>query len=291
MRKFKNIAIIGRRNSEHLIQQVKTLANCLQEIGCNTYLDSSVSAGAMYAGHNCGKLAEWIEQIDLAIVIGGDGTMLSAGREIVDHGIPIVGINQGKLGFMTDIAVGDMSTTIQDMLLNDQYLQEERSLLCGQIIRNDQSVYTSLALNDIVISRGAIGSMIEFAMSINNEFVHSQKSDGVIFATPTGSTAYSLAAGGPILHPHSKVFSIVPICPQSMSNRPIVISDEVSIDLNLVRDTPAIIHYDGQEYFDLHFRDQIIITKAKYPLKLLHPIGYNYYNTLRTKLYWSQRVS
>ena len=286
---FKHIAIIGRRNSAHIALQVIKLAECLQEIGCVAYLDSSVAAE--HRGYRWGKLAEWIDEIDLAIIIGGDGTMLSAGRDLVNHGIPLIGINQGKLGFMTDIAIGDMQHVISEMLLNNKYLEEERSLLCGQIFRNNSCIYESLALNDIVISRGAIGSMIEFAMSINQEFVHSQKSDGVIFATPTGSTAYSLAAGGPILHPHSKVFSIVPICPQSMSNRPIVISDEVRIDLTLVKDNPATIHYDGQEYFALGLGDQIVISKAQRPLRLLHPLDYNYYNTLRTKLYWSQRVS
>lgn len=291
MANFTNIAIIGRRNSAHLIEQVTALAEFLQGIGCKIYLDTSISDELDVPKYNFGTIVQWIDLIDLAVVIGGDGTMLSAGREIVNHGVPIVGINQGKLGFMTDIAIDDMLPTIQEILVKRSYSIEERSLLTAQVIRNDKFVYCSMALNDIVISRGAIGSMIEFEMYINKEFVHSQKSDGVIFSTPTGSTAYSLAAGGPILHPSSKVFSIVPICPQSMSNRPLVLSDDVLIELNLVKDTPTIIHYDGQDYFDLQLNDQIIISKAKRPLKLLHPAQYNYYHTLRTKLDWSKRVS
>ena len=291
MANFTHIAIIGRRNSPHLLEHVTRLANFLQQTGCVVYVDSNLADEIDCSACKIGELSQWVSLIDLAIIVGGDGTMLSAGRELVNHNIPIIGVNQGRLGFMTDIAIDDMLSVIQEILIKRNYIHEERSLLSAQVIRCGKFVYQSLALNDIVISRGAIGSMIEFEMSINNEFVHSQKSDGVIFSTPTGSTAYSLAAGGPILHPCSNVFSIVPICPQSMSNRPLVISDNLIIELILVKDTPTIIHYDGQDYFDLQLGDQIIITKAKRPLKLLHPGSYNYYRTLRTKLDWAKRVS
>ena len=291
MRNFTNIAIIGRRNSAHLIEQVTKLAACLTALGCRTYIDSSIAAELFCPAHRYGALEEWIDEIDLAISIGGDGTMLSVGRAIVNYGIPVVGINQGKLGFMTDIAVEQMLEVVSAMILRHEYVEEERTLLSAEVLRGDTLVNQSLALNDIVLSRGGIGMMTEFEMSINAEFVQTQKSDGVIFATPTGSTAYSLAAGGPILHPHSKVFAIVPICPQSMSNRPIVISDDVIIELNLISDNTTVLHYDGQQYFDLNQYDRVIISKFKRPLRLLHPLDYNYYNTLRSKLDWSKRVS
>jgi len=291
MRNFINIAIIGRRNSAHLIEQVTKLAACLTALGCRTYIDSSIAAEFFCPAHRYGALEEWIDEIDLAISIGGDGTMLSVGRAIVNYGIPVVGINQGKLGFMTDIAVEQMLEVISAMILRHEYVEEERTLLSAEVIRGDTLVNQSLALNDIVLSRGGIGMMTEFEMSINAEFVQTQKSDGVIFATPTGSTAYSLAAGGPILHPHSRVFAIVPICPQSMSNRPIVISDDVIIELNLISDNTTVLHYDGQQYFNLNQYDRVIISKFKRPLRLLHPLDYNYYNTLRSKLDWSKRVS
>jgi len=291
MRNFINIAIIGRRNSAHLIEQVTKLAACLTALGCRTYIDSSIAAEFFCPAHRYGALEEWIDEIDLAISIGGDGTMLSVGRAIVNYGIPVVGINQGKLGFMTDIAVEQMLEVISAMILRHEYVEEERTLLSAEVLRGDTLVNQSLALNDIVLSRGGIGMMTEFEMSINAEFVQTQKSDGVIFATPTGSTAYSLAAGGPILHPHSKVFAIVPICPQSMSNRPIVISDDVIIELNLISDNTTVLHYDGQQYFNLNQYDRVIISKFKRPLRLLHPLDYNYYNTLRSKLDWSKRVS
>lgn len=291
MRNFINIAIIGRRNSAHLIEQVSKLAACLIALGCRVYIDSGIADEQFCPAYRYSQLEDWVGEIDLAISIGGDGTMLSVGRAIVNYGIPVVGVNQGKLGFMTDIAVEEMLDVISTMILEHKYVEEERSLLSAQVIRNGLVVNQALALNDIVLSRGAIGMMTEFEMSINNEFVQKQKSDGVIFATPTGSTAYSLAAGGPILHPHSKVFAIVPICPQSMSNRPIVISDEAMIELNLISDNMTILHYDGQEYFNLNQYDHVVISKSERPLRLLHPMDYNYYNTLRSKLDWSKRVS
>lgn len=291
MPKLNNIAIIGKRDSAHLVEYVTRMAECLQNIGCKVYIDDSVATNISCQNAVCGSFKDWVNEIDLALIIGGDGTMLSAGRKIVDHGIPIVGINQGKLGFMTDIAVDEMIITVIKMILNAEYVEEDRTLLTAQVFRAGNLVNQSLALNDIVISRGVTGSMIEFDLSINAEFVHTQKSDGIIFSTPTGSTAYSLAAGGPILHPHCKVFSIVPICPQSMSNRPIVISDDMIIELTIIKDSTTILHYDGQEYFDLKNNDRIIICKAKRPLRLLHPMSYNYYHTLRTKLDWAKRVS
>lgn len=291
MANFNNIAIVGRRDSAHLIEQVTKLAEWLQDFGCRAYLDDSVANDFYCPGYRCGKLMDWIDVIDLAIIIGGDGTLLSVGRQIVNHGIPIMGVNQGRLGFMTDIPAEEMLPIIKEMLMNRRFVEEERTLLAAQVIRDGKFVQNDLALNDIVISRGAKGSMIEFEMSINNEFVQTQKSDGVIFSTPTGSTAYSLAAGGAILHTEAKVFSIVPICPQSMSNRPIVIGDDALIELTITRDTTTIIHYDGQEYFDLMIGDKVVISKSKRPLKLLHPENYSYFNTLRTKLDWAKRVS
>ncbi|MEN9946561.1 MAG: hypothetical protein RLZZ293_947 [Pseudomonadota bacterium] len=291
MKKITNIIIIGRNNSEHLLPHIIQLAKWLEDHQFKVYLDQNSSSEIAKLEFSSGVIEQLIPKIDLAIIIGGDGTLLSAGRQLVSYDIPLIGINQGKLGFMTDIAINDMLSAIEDILLKHNYHEEQRTLLSAQVFRNQQKINHSLALNDIVISRGATGSMIEFEMSINHQFVHSQKSDGVIFATPTGSTAYSLAAGGAILHPHSKVFSIVPICPQSMSNRPIVISEDDIIELKLIKDNTTILHYDGQDYLNLQIGDQIIIQKFNQQLRLFHPDNYNYYNTLRNKLHWAKRVS
>lgn len=288
---FKKIAVVGRRDTPSLTPQIDELAEFLQELGCDVYVDSTVCDTYKFNTYKCGLIEDWLDEIDLTIVLGGDGTLLSVGRLIASHDIPVVGVNKGNLGFMTDVAFSDMKNVLQDILIHGKYEEEHRSLILAQLYRRGKLLVESYALNDVVISRGAVGNMIEFELAIDDEFVHSQKSDGVIFSTPTGSTAYSLAAGGPILHPKAKVFSIVPICPQSLSNRPLVVSDDVEMEFHLVKDTPTQIHFDGQEYFDLNLRDSVMLKKADLPLRLLHPKTYNYYNTLRTKLHWSKRVS
>lgn len=289
---FKNIAIVVKYQATGLNKDVINLASYLYDMGLEVYID----------GDNCfdtpnskmchsGSLKDWLDIIDLVIVVGGDGTLLSSSRVIVNKDIPIIGVNQGRLGFMTDIAATDMFSALDKIILKNEYIIEERSLLEARVIRDKQCIYNKTAINDVVISRGGVGSMIEFEISIDNEFVLSQKSDGVIFATPTGSTAYSLAAGGPIIQPKSQVFSIVPICPQSMTNRPLVISDEALIEFKLIKENATQVHFDGQECFDLRFRDEVFLSRYSKSLQLIHPLGYNYYRTLRNKLDWSKRLS
>ncbi len=290
---FKNIALIGKYQSLDVIDQVIELAHHLQERNFNVYIDCGdyCDANANFTTFNTGNISGWLNELDLVIVIGGDGTLLSAARKIVNHDIPIIGVNQGKLGFMTDIAAHDMLSTLDDILLNNNFKHEKRSLINAKVIRNDKTIIENVVLNDIVISRGNIGNMIEFDITIDHDFVLSQKSDGVIFATPTGSTAYSLAAGGPIMHTHAQVISMVPICPQSLSNRPIVLPDNVVIEFLLTRDNSTQIHFDGQECVNLAYHDKVILTKHTKEFKIIHPLNYNYYYTLRKKLDWSKRVS
>lgn len=289
---FKHIAIIGKYQSTALTSHIANLATHLQTLGVNVYLDCGDYCDyGEFTKLKTGSLAEWLDLLDLVIVVGGDGTLLSAARGIVNHNIPVIGVNQGKLGFMTDIAVDDMLRALDDVILRGYYNVELRSLITATVIRNDLEVMHAVALNDVVISRGAIGNMIEFDITIDKQFVLSQKSDGVIFATPTGSTAYSLAAGGPIMHPEASVFSIVPICPQSLTNRPLVVHDTAKIEFNLIKENATQIHFDGQECFDLFFQDKVVLTKHPMQFQIIHPEGYNYYKTLRTKLDWSKRVS
>jgi NAD+ kinase len=290
--KFKNVAIIAKYQSDNLTFHVLQLAKYLQSIDVVVYVDcGELFDYTQFVNCHTGLLSNWLEELDLVIVVGGDGTLLSAGRQIASHGIPIIGVNQGRLGFMTDIAIDDMLPTLRAIIQDGQYSIEERVLICGIVMRDGVVFHNALALNDIVIARGAIGNMIEFDLSIDKQFVLSQKSDGVIFATPTGSTAYSLAAGGPILHPSSGVFAIVPICPQSMTNRPLVVNDDVSIEFNQIRENVTQMHFDGQECIGLHFKDKVLLSKHSKTLKLIHPKGYNYYHTLRRKLDWAKRVS
>ncbi|MDQ5920689.1 MAG: kinase [Pseudomonadota bacterium] len=289
---FQHIGLIGKYKSVALTKHVVSLARYLQSLGLQIYVDcGDYCKEDKFASLTTGSLQDWLNILDLVIVVGGDGTLLSVARGIVNHDIPVLGINQGKLGFMTDIAVNDMLTVISDIIIHHNYTIESRSMLSAAIIRNQQEVMNSIALNDVVISRGAIGNMIEFDINIDGQFVLSQKADGVIFSTPTGSTAYSLAAGGPIMHPSSSVFSIVPICPQSLTNRPLVVHDSATIVFDLIRENATQVHFDGQECFDLHLNDQVILTKHPKQLKIIHPHEYNYFKTLRTKLDWSKRVS
>ncbi|MBY0380242.1 MAG: NAD(+)/NADH kinase [Burkholderiales bacterium] len=289
---FKKISIVGKQGSEHVSSFVLSLANYLVSAQKQIYIDCHEDC-KIYSTENytCGKLVEWLNELDLIIVIGGDGTLLSVARMVVDSNIPVIGINQGRLGFMTDIASHEMIDFVNNVVVQEHYTVEDRSLIYAEVLRSDNNIYSSVALNDVVISRGAIGNMIEFDISIDSQFVLSQKSDGIIFSTPTGSTAYSLAAGGPILHPNAHVFSIIPICPQSLTNRPLVISDCSTVEFTLARENSTQIHFDGQECFDLEINDKVILKKYPKIFKLVHPVGYNYYRTLRRKLDWSKRVS
>jgi NAD+ kinase len=289
---FKNIALVGKHQSEAMIEHILHIAQYLIEIKMNVFIDCHQEDDSFINKNvNIGKLVDWLGHIDLVIVIGGDGTLLSVARQVIDFKIPIVGINQGKLGFMTDVVVEEMIEVIENIILKSNYTIESRTLLHANVLRDNKNEYHSVALNDVVISRGAIGNMIEFDIQIDGQFVLSQKSDGIIFATPTGSTAYSLAAGGPILHPNANVFSVVPICPQSLTNRPFVTSDDSVIEFILARENATQIHFDGQECFDLQLNDRVFLKKYPEVIRLIHPRGYNYYRTLRKKLEWSKRVS
>lgn len=287
---FKNIALVSKSMSEDLIKHLIELGRYLESSNINVFIDNKGFKENALNGFKLCDITEHLDKLDLVIAIGGDGTLLATARRIVDREIPIIGVNQGKLGFMTDITLEEIDVVISEILLG-VYDIETRTLLNAQVLRNGNTVYSGIALNDIVISRGAVGSMIEFDISINEQFVLSQKSDGVIFSTPTGSTAYSIAAGGAIINPDSKVFSIVSICPQSLSNRPIIISDNDNINFLLSRDNATHIHYDGQDFFNLQLNDIVKIVKHGKELKMLHPKSYNYYRTLRKKLNWSKRVS
>ena len=289
---FKKIAIVGKRGSEDIVSFVLSLAHYLASSDKQIYIDCHEEYNIFSTeNYTCGQLIEWLNELDLIIVVGGDGTLLSVARMVVDSGTPVIGVNQGRLGFMTDIASHEMIELVNSIVVQAHYTSEERSLIYAEVVRSDKNIYSSVALNDVVISRGAIGNMIEFDISIDSQFVLSQKSDGIIFSTPTGSTAYSLAAGGPILHPNAHVFSMIPICPQSLTNRPLVISDCSTVEFTLARENSTQIHFDGQECFNLQLNDKVILKKYPKTFKLVHPVGYNYYRTLRKKLDWSKRVS
>ncbi|QRN41752.1 MAG: NAD kinase [Neisseriaceae bacterium] len=227
---------------------------------------------------------------DVVIVIGGDGTLLTVARNIVDYNVPVIGVNRGRLGFLTQVTWKNESIqTIKD-ILSGQYIEERRIMLEGKIIRNSTILHEALVLNEVTISRGGRGNLIKFEVFINGEFVYTQYSDGLIIATPTGSTAYSLAAGGSILYATLPALNLVPICPQSMTNRPVVIDANSHIEVLIIDSVDSRAHFDGQTLFELHNRDIIHVEKHENFITLLQPGYYRYFDTLRMKLRWGQQL-
>lgn len=286
---FNKVALVARHNSPNIRDPLRRLVELLRDECTSLLMDADTAAEHPLPGMQVvprdaiGKVA------DLVIVLGGDGTMLSIARLVAPYRIPLVGINQGRLGFMTDVAVDDIETVIPRILHGD-FVPEERILLQAKVIRDDREIHSALAFNDVVFSRGSLGSMIEFEIFIDDQFVYSQRSDGLIVTTPTGSTAYSLASGGPILHPTVPAIALVPICPQTMTARPIAVSDNATVEFMLTRGIEVKVHFDGQSHFDLREMDRVSIKRYRNSLRILHPMGYSYYDMLRHKLHWGERL-
>ncbi|MBV8681037.1 MAG: NAD kinase [Aquitalea sp.] len=288
-RLFKHVCLVARHSKPQVVEALRTLADHLAHAGITVLIDKESATPAEAGPHLLIERSDMGKLADLVIVLGGDGTMLSIARVLAPYRVPLVGINQGRLGFMTDIPRHEMLEAI-DAILGGNFVPENRILLQASLIREDAEVASALAFNDIVFSRGAVGSMIEFEVFIDNQFVYSQRSDGLIVSTPTGSTAYSLAAGGPILHPTLQAIALVPICPQSLSNRPIAVNDSCEVEFMLTRGLDARVHFDGQSHCDLMEMDRVLIRRYRNPLRILHPVGYNYYDMLRHKLHWGERL-
>jgi NAD+ kinase len=227
------------------------------------------------------------ESADLAVVIGGDGTMLAAARQLARHRIPLIGVNQGRVGFMTDIGHDDMLAGV-GAVLEGRYSIEERAVLDAEVFRGARSMLKTVALNEAVVGKGAQGRLIEFQLSIDGEFVYKLRGDGVIVATPTGSTAYALSAQGPILHPAVPALALVPLNPHTLSARPVSISDKSTVEITLVGALDAKAHFDGFESFDMEEGDRLALRRSPDSVRFVHPPGYRYFATLREKLRWSE---
>lgn len=265
---FRRIALIGKLRSAETEASLNELRGFLQKRGCEV-------------------LPEGETRADLAIVIGGDGTMLGAARELVRHHVPLVGINQGRLGFMTDIGHGDMQAAIGS-ILDGKYSVEERTLLDAEILRQGKSVLRTIALNEAVIGKGSQGRLIEFELSVDGEFVYRLRADGIIVATPTGSTAYALSAQGPILHPAVPGFTLVPLNPHTLSARPVSVSDRGVIEIAMLHALDARAHFDGLALHDMVQGDRLVLKRSADTVRFVHPPGYRYFATLREKLGWSE---
>ncbi len=267
---FRRIALIGKLRSPEIEASLRDLR-------------------AFFAKRGCQVLGEGETGADLAIVIGGDGTMLSAARELVRHRVPLVGINQGRLGFMTDIGHQDMQRGV-GAILDGNYTIEERSLLDAEIRRDGASLLRTIALNEAVIGKGAQGRLIEFELSVDGEFVYTLRADGMIVATPTGSTAYALSAQGPILHPAVPALTLVPLNPHTLSARPVSVSDRCAIEIAIVHALDARAHFDGLALADMAEGDRLVLRRSADVVRFVHPPGYRYFATLREKLGWSEAI-
>ncbi|MDR1367353.1 MAG: NAD(+)/NADH kinase [Candidatus Accumulibacter sp.] len=287
----KTIALIGKYRSHDLSGLLATLARPLHKQGVAVLIEKATASNFdASTPPPCWEVCDFSEigaRADLAIVLGGDGTMLHTARKLAPYRVPLVGVNQGRLGFMTDIARDDLLSSV-DSLLHGDFLPEERMLLEAKIVRDGEAIASGLALNEIVVDKGGISRLIEFELFVDGVFVYGLHADGLIISTPTGSTAYSLSANGPIMHPQISGVALVPLCPHSLTNRSLLVGDRNEIEIRLIRSIDARAHFVGQVRVDLRVRDTLRIRRADVSACFLHPPGYNYFAMLREKLHWNE---
>ncbi len=287
-KQFKTIGIIGKYSDPRITETISSLHQFLQEKDYEVIVDLK-SAELLPSGfvESC-KLDALGARCDLVIAIGGDGTFLGAARATVAHNIPLIGINLGRLGFLVDISPEQIESKLNE-ILQGKYLKEERFLLQTKIIREETIIHQEISVNEVVVHRWITPSMIEIVTHIDGVYLNSQRSDGLIISTPTGSTAYSLSAGGPILHPSLNALVLVPLSPHTLSNRPIVIdgSSEIEISFSQSKQINALVTCDNIEIPKISVDDKILIKKLPTAITILHPEDHDFFNTLRRKLSWS----
>jgi NAD+ kinase len=286
---FNTVALIGRYKSQDAAGPLGELADFLRTRGCRVLVDELVADLVPSGTSEAASFERIGREADLAVVLGGDGSMLSATREIAPRGVPLVGVNRGRLGFTTDIAVDNMLEAV-GAILSGRYTLEERTLLAMELHRADRVELRTLALNDVVVNKGGTGRLIEFTVRIDGLFVYDLRADGLIVATPTGSTAYALSSNGPIIQPGVPAFALVPISPHTLSNRPIAVSDTSLVEVTIKRAADARLHFDGHPVNDLHEGDRVRLHRAERPARFIHPPGYDYFAMLRAKLRWSESL-
>ena len=284
---FKTVGLIGKYKSPEIAGPLLKLADFLTQRGVKVLIDRLTASHIGDNKYPVLVLEEIGRQADLAVVLGGDGTMLNIARTFAPCDVALVGVNQGRLGFLTDISIDTMFETI-GTILEGNYVTEERMLLEAEVFSGESSVFTVLAFNDVVISKGIKGSMIELEVRIDGQFLYTVRADGLIVASPTGSTAYALSSGGPIVHPSLSVMALVPICPHTFSSRPIVISSDSVVEIIIGDAADARAHFDSHSRFDLREQDHVVVRRYGHTIRLLHPVGHDYYSMLREKLHWTE---
>ncbi|MBJ7314031.1 NAD kinase [Rugamonas sp. CCM 8940] len=287
---FQTIALVIRQNTDGIEESVDSVIDFLERAGHTVVLEEQTAAHLGRHGVEVLNAAGIGARADAAIVMGGDGTMLGIARQLAPYDVPLIGINQGRLGFMTDIPLDNMLDVLAK-ILGGSYQAERRTLLEGSVLRDGQVIHVGMAVNDVVVARGAGAGMAELRVEVDGHFMYNQRSDGLIIATPTGSTAYALSAGGPLLHPSLGGIVLVPIAPHALSNRPIVLPDSSEIVIEIVRGRDISVNFDMQTFASLVAQDRIVIRRSPHTISFLHPHDWSYYNTLREKLHWNEYPS
>ncbi len=286
---FETIALVGKYNAHEISGPIVSLAQFLENKGCKVVITVQTADRMGIPGLDSARLADIGASADLAIVLGGDGTMLNVARVLADYDIAVIGVNQGRLGFLTDVSLNTMHETLDEVLAG-KFSCENRFLLDVVVERANDIVFRGRAFNDVVVSKGDMGRLIETEVCIDGQFVYSQRSDGLIIASPTGSTAYALSAGGPILHPTLEAMVLVPICPHTLSNRPIAVHSHAEVEVWVTHADDCIANFDGQRRLELKQGDRVRVRRSDNSLLLLRPSGHSYYDMLRQKLHWGGKL-
>ncbi|GAA4336784.1 NAD kinase [Variovorax defluvii] len=291
---FRRVALIGKYQPAGGRAQAGAQDETMEEIGaflesqgCEVVVEQAPDSQPPQTRRAALTVEEIGRQCDLGLVVGGDGTMLGIGRQLACYGLPLIGINRGRLGFITDISLNDYRTVLTPMLAGE-YEEDHRSLMQAKVMRDGAPVFHALAMNDVVVNRGATSGMVELRVTVGHHFVANHRADGIIVASPTGSTAYALSAGGPLMHPAVPGWVMVPIAPHSLSNRPILMPDADEVSIELVSGRDASANFDMQSLASLAIGDQVVVRRSDYRVRFLHPRGWSYFDTLRKKLHWNE---
>jgi NAD+ kinase len=295
--KFRQVALVGKYQvtasgaaGASWRQALDEIAHYLKTLGCKVVLEADTASNMELTDYPSLAVTDIGNSCDLCLVVGGDGTMLGIGRQLAPFGVPLIGINQGRLGFITDIPLGQYKTSLEAMLVG-HYEEDHRNLMQAHVLRDGQTLFSALAMNDVVVNRGTASGMVELRVEVEGHFVANQRADGLIVATPTGSTAYSLSAGGPLLHPSIPGWVLVPIAPHTLSNRPIVLANAAEIAIEIVAGRNASANFDMQSFGPLMVGDRIVVQRSPYHVRFLHPKGWSYFDTLRQKMHWNEGVA
>lgn len=286
---FHHIGLVGKYQEEGMATPVEVLsgvADMVTQAGSRLVLEENTARHSCLTQYPSLSIEDIGRQCDACLVVGGDGTMLGVSQALAEYDVPLIGINQGRLGFVTDLPLQNYHQALTD-ILHGQYKEDVRHIIQASIERDGKEIYRNLAMNDVVVNRGSTSGMVELRMTVDGQFVASHRADGLIVCSATGSTAYALSAGGPIVHPGVACLSVVPIAPHNLNNRPIVLPYDCTVVIEMVSDRPAGAYFDVDTFEGLQKGDRIVVTNAQHTATFLHPQTWSYFSTLRQKLHWN----